>query len=240
MILTPVLKAYKEQTNEEIYLAHLERLPVNDVLAECPYISGFHTIPDVWNDFPNVDVGRAEVMKQADEICKKHDYHLMAEVTLSPTLGKTHKLFRACLELGIVEIDDLTTEVFPTITDEVREQADKFLETLVEPYTFVHRVTGNSPKDLEISLVYQLLQGTPAISIIEYGSNDLLGATLPLGNIPLDLEILSRCESVLCADSFIMHAACAMGIPTKAVFTHTPPAWVVPLHDVPLEILMRV
>lgn len=241
VLLTPVLRQYHQLTGEEIVLAHLKRLPVNDLFENCPYIDGFVQVSDVWNDFPSVEVGRSAVMEEAVSYAKELDCNKIIELTLSPSLGITHKIHRACVELGMPYPKDYTTEIFPNITDEIVEQADKFLEDCTEPYVMAHIKTGNAPKDLKTDWVYQMIGKVKAMSVIEYGSNELLGKTLPLGNIALDMEILSRCERTFCADSFIMHAACALGIPTTAVFTTTPPAWVVPMHGgAPLNILMRV
>lgn len=241
VILTPVLRMYKELTGEEIYLAHLRRLPVQDVLDGCPYLSGFVTISDVWNDFPSVEVGRKAVMQEAQQYAKHFEFEKILELTLSPSMGITHKIHRACHELGIPYPTDYRTEIFPNITEETKAHADRFLSECNEPYIFAHIKTGNSPKDLKADWVYQMLGHVDARSVIEYGSNELLGPTLPLGNIPLEIEILKRCSRVFCADSFIMHAAYTLGIPTTAVFLTTPPAWVVPMFDVPnFEILMRV
>ncbi len=237
--LTPVLRKYKEVTNEDLYLLHLERLPVEDLLKKCPYIEGFHKTKDVWNDFSDIDIGRKEVMKQAQEYADKFGYDKIVEITMSPSLGIAHKIHRAAYELGI-KVDDYRTEIFPKITKKVKERADKFLEKAQEPYIFVHLKTGNPPKDISKELVMQVLGSVSLFQVIEYGSRDIPSHYLPIGDIPLEMEILSRCSQVICADSFIMHAACALGIPTKAIFVHTPVEWVIPLYETPLDVYIKM
>lgn len=237
--LSPVLRKYQEETKDDIYLIHLERLPVEDLFKKCPYISGFHGTKDVWNDFSDINIGRQRVMEQAHKYADEFGYDKVIEVTTSPDLGFVHKVHRAAHELGIT-VEDYTTEIFPNITDEIREQADKFLEKVDEPYVLVHLKTGNSPKDLNREMIAKFLANISPMQTIEYGSRIIPAHHLPLGNIPLEMEILGRCCHVICADSFIMHAACALGIHTQAIFLMTQPEWVIPLHNVSLEIYSKI
>jgi hypothetical protein len=240
ILITPALKAYKkENKDEELYLAHLARLPVHDLLAKCPYIKGFHTVSDVWNDYANVELGREEVMNEALGYANQFGYEKVIELTLSPGLGILHKIHRAAHELGVT-VTDYQTKIYPRSTKKIKAQADKFLEGVHRPLTFIHSKAGNPPKDLPEDIVLQMLGGYAPSSVIEYGSDTIPALKLPLGNIPLEMEILSRCDKVLCADSFIMHAAGALGIPTTAVFLVTPPEWVIPLHDTPLDLFIKV
>lgn len=240
ILITPALKAYKEKNKKEtLYLAHLARLPVHDLLAKCPYIKGFHTVSDVWNDYADVELGREEVMNEALGYANQFGYEKVIELTLSPSLGILHKIHRAARELG-VSVTDYQTKIYPRKTKKIKAQADKFFEGMHTPTTFVHCKAGNPPKDLPEDLVLEMLGPYSPASVIEYGSDMIPAKKLPLGNIALEMEILSRCDSVLCADSFIMHAAGALGIPTKAVFLVTPPEWVIPLHDTPLELYIKV
>ncbi len=238
IIITPALRKYAEEN--EIYLAHLERLPVQDVLAECPYIHGFHTISDVWNDFDgDVEKGRQVVWNEAKEYADKFNYDKVVELTLAPSLGILHKVHRAAHELGIA-ITDYQTEMFPKITPAVKRKATEFLKGLQEPLTFLHTDCGNPPKNVPEDIASGILGPYSPTSLIEYGSHNMPAKHLPLGDIALEMEILSRCDRVVCADSFILHAAGTLGIPTTAVFLSTPPYWVIPLHDSPLEIFIRV
>jgi len=240
ILITPALEAYaKAHPEEEIYLAHLARLPVNDLFTKCPHVKGFFTISDVWNDFENINVGRQEVLKEAKSYADQHKIDKIIELTLSPNLGILHKIHRAAYELQVA-VTDYQTKVYPRITKKIKKEADAFMERVKRPVTFVQAIAGNPPKNLSEDLLRELLGSYNPASVIEYGSNMIPALHLPLGNIPLELEILGRCDNVLCADSFIMHAAGALGIPTKAVFLATPPQWVIPLHDTELEILIRV
>jgi hypothetical protein len=240
IIITPALKAYKEaHKDEELYLAHLARLPVHDLLAKCPYIKGFHTVSDVWNDFPDVEIGREVVMDEAFDYAKQFGYEKVIELTLSPSLGILHKIHRAAHELGVV-VTDYQTKIFPKITKKVKNEADKFMEGVASPTTFVHSKAGNPPKDIPKKVLLSVLGPYQPASVIEYGSTMIPANHLPLGNLALEMEVLSRCHNVVCTDSFIMHAAGALGIPTKAIFMVTPPDWVIPLHDTPLELYIKV
>lgn len=241
IMLGPVLKKYEEIYNEEIYLAHLARLPVYDVFAECPYIRGFHTISDVWNDYPNVEVGREAVWNEARGIAREYGYDNVREVTMAPSLGIVHKMLRAAHELQ-VELDDYTLEIFPAITEDVKKQATAFMRGIKRPATFIAPMAGNPPKNVPSSFLRTILQEREIepTSVIEYESHQFISNHLPLGNIPLEMEILRRCKHVICGDSFIMHAAAAMKKPTTAIFISTPPEWVIPLHDTPIEILAKI
>jgi hypothetical protein len=240
IIITPALKAYKEKNkDEELYLAHLARLPVHDLLAKCPYLKGFHTVSDVWNDYANIEIGREEVMNEALGYANQFGYDKIIELTLSPSLGILHKVHRAAHELG-VSVTDYQTKIFPKITKKIKTQADKFMEQVVSPVTFVHAKAGNPPKNIPENVLLQILGPYVPASVIEYGSELIPAVHLPLGNIALEMEILGRCDKVVCTDSFIMHAAGALGIPTEAIFMVTPPEWVIPLHDTPLDILVKV
>jgi ADP-heptose:LPS heptosyltransferase len=239
IMLTPVLRKYKEVTNEEIYLAHLARLPVQDVLAECPDIGGFHTITDVWNDYPDVEVGREAVWKEARNIAIEHGYDAVKEITMAPSLGITHKMLRAAHELG-VELEDYQTMIWPAITPEIIEQADEFFDRVHTPATFVAAKAGNPPKDIPSNVLQQMLGTIPPENLIEYETRNLIANHLPLGNIPLEMEILRRCAHCISADSFMMHAAASMLVPTTAVFLSTPPEWVIPLHKTQFIILAKI
>jgi ADP-heptose:LPS heptosyltransferase len=240
IIMTPVLKKYREvYPDDHISLTYLKRLPVIELLEDCPYVDEWVPIRDVWNDFASFEVGYEAVLKGLQERALVNMYDEIIPVTMSPQLGITHKIHRAAHELKI-EIDDYKTEIFPHITDEDVKQADEFLEMVEEPYVFVHLKTGNSPKDVKGNTAMKFLEGVSPFQVIEYGSNTLPAFHLPLGNIALEMEILSRCSRVICADSFIMHAAGALGIPITAVFLSTPPEWVIPLHEVPMNIYVRV
>jgi len=238
--LTPVLRRYKEVYPEDfIGLTYLRRLPVPDLLRNCSYVDEWLGISDAWNDYSGFEEGYKAILEEAKIYAKANNYDKIIPVTMSQSLGIPHKIHRAAYELGI-EIDDYRTEIYPQITDEIKEQADKFLAKVQKPYVFVHLITGNPPKDLGKEIILAFLIGKSPFQVIEYGSRILPSNYLPLGNIPLEMEILSRCSKVICADSFIMHAAGALGIPTTAVFTHTPPEWVIPLHNVPLEVFVKV
>jgi hypothetical protein len=240
ILITPALKAYKNKNKKEtLYLAHLARLPVHDLLAKCPYIRGFHTVSDVWNDFANIELGREEVMNEAFGYANQFGYEKVIELTLSPGLGILHKIHRAAHELG-VSVTDYQTQIFPRKTKKIKKQADEYMREVGSPTTFIQAKAGNPPKDLSEELVYQILGEYQPSNVIEYGSDMIPANKLPIGNIALEMEILSRCDNVVCADSFIMHAAGALGIPTKAVFLATPPEWVIPLHETPLELLIKV
>jgi ADP-heptose:LPS heptosyltransferase len=179
------------------------------------------------------------VWKEAKEYADEFGYDKVIELTIAPSLGILHKVHRAAHELGIA-VTDFQTEMFPKITKHTKKKADKFLENMVTPYTFVHMETGNAPKNVPSDIITGILGPYSPNSVIEYGSHNLPAKHLPLGNIALEMEILSRCDRVICADSFIMHAAGTLGIPTQAVFLTTPPYWVIPLHDSPLELFIRV
>jgi ADP-heptose:LPS heptosyltransferase len=240
IVLTPVLRAYKKQhPNDFVGLTYLRRLPIPDLMKKCKYVNEWVAISDAWNDYENFEIGYRTILEEAKVHATANGYDEVIPVTMSPNLGITHKIHRASHELGI-EIEDFQTEIFPRITKKVREQADQFLEKVQEPYVFVHLKTGNSPKDVSKEVAMQFLGGTSPFQVIEYGSNELPSIHLPLGNIPLEMEILSRCSQVVCADSFIMHAACALGIPTKAIYISTPPEWVIPLHSCPLEVYVKI
>ncbi len=240
ILLTPVLRKYKEDNPQtHIGLTFIKRLPVDELLRECSYIDEFFPTADAWNDFPDFNIGFNSVVEEAKACAYRYEYDKVIIVTTSPDIGVTHKIHRAAYELGVI-VDDYTTEIFPTITDEVKEQADKFLENVEEPYVLVHLKTGNAPKDLNREMVAKFLVNISPMQMIEYGSRIIPAHHLPLGNIPLEMEILSRCEHVICADSFIMHAACALDISTQAIFISTPPEWVLPLHNVPLEIYSKI
>ncbi len=239
ILLTPVLRRYKEVTNEEIYLAHLARLPVEDVLAECPDIRGFHTITDVWNDYPDVEVGRQAVWREARHIAKVHGYDNIREITMAPSLGIPHKMLRAAHELGI-EIQDYQTKIWPKITDGVIARADEFFDRVDTPALFVAAKAGNPPKDIPLNLLVNLTKSSPPENMIEYDTRDLVANHLPIGDIPLEMEILRRCTHCITADSFIMHAAAAMMVPTTAVFLSTPPEWVIPLHRTVFNIFAKI
>jgi len=231
ILLTPVLRKYKEEhSGVSIGLAHLRRLPVNDLLEKCPYIDEFFTVSDVWNDFPDFETGFNAVVEEAKVIAQDNEYNTMRVVTTAIETGHVHKIHRAARELNVV-IEDYTTEIFPRVTNEILDQADEFLSKVDGPYVFIHLKTGNPPKDIGKNAVAQFLENISPTQIIEYGSRIIPSNYLPLGNIPLEMEILRRCALVTCADSFIMHAACALGIPTQVIFTMTPPEWVIPLHD---------
>jgi ADP-heptose:LPS heptosyltransferase len=240
ILLTPVLRKYKEENPQtHIGFTHLKRLPVNELLEECPYIDEFFPISDAWNDFPDFNIGFNSVVEEAKAYADKNEYNKVIVITTSPEIGLVHKIHRATHELGIT-IEDYTTEIFPKITGEIKEQADKFLENIDAPYVFLHLKTGNSPKDINRETIANFLVDISPTQTIEYGSRIIPSHHLPLGNIPLEMEILSRCCHVICADSFIMHAACALGIPTQAIFLSTPPEWVIPLHDANIDIYKKV
>ena len=240
ILLTPVLRKYKEDNPEvSIGFTHLRRLPVNELLGGCPYIDEFVPVSDAWNDFGDVNVGFNAVMEEASIYARNNGYGKVTAITTSPNFGITHKIHRAAHELGLA-VSDYKTEIFPKITDDVRMEADKFLESVEEPYVFLHLKTGNPPKDINKGVIANFLSDISPMQTIEYGSKSIPAHHLPLGNIPLEMEILSRCSQVVCADSFIMHAACALGIPTVAIFISTLPEWVIPLHNVNIEIYKRI
>jgi len=240
ILLTPVLRKYKlDSPNNFVGLTHLERLPIPDLMYKCPYVDEFYSVSDVWNQYENIDIGRKEVMKEVQAYANEFGYDKIIEVTMSPQLGITHKVHRAAHELGLA-VSDYKTEIFPKITDDIRAEADKFLEGVEEPYVFLHLKTGNPPKDINKDIIANFLSNVSPMQTIEYGSKSIPAHHLPLGNIPLEMEILSRCSKAVCADSFIMHAACALGVPTIAIFTSTSPEWVVPLHSIDIEIYRKV
>jgi len=239
ILLTPVLRKYKELYPDiSLGMTRLRRLPVPALMEECPYVDQWLEISDPWNDYPTFEEGYEAILNDTKGYAVQFGYEEIIPLTMSPNLGITHKIYRAAKELGI-EVDDFRTEIFPKITEEIKEEADKFLAKVQEPYVFVHFKTGNPPKDISKAAAVQFLYGVSPFQIIEYGTRTLPSNCLQLGNIPLEMEILSRCSKVICADSFIMHAAGALGIPTVAVFVHTPPEWVMPLHDTPMEIYVR-
>jgi len=240
IILTPVLRKYKELNPDDyVGVTYLKRLPVPDLMKKCKYVDEWIPIKDVWNDFENFEIGYKDVLKDITIYAEINNFDEIIPVTMSPSLGITHKIHRAAYELGIT-VDDYHTEIFPRITKKTKEQADKFLENVEEPYLFVHFKTGNSPKDINRDIAIPFLKGYSPTQVIEYGNRTVPAQYLSIGNIPLEMEILSRCSKVVCADSFIMHAAGVFGIPTRAIFTHTPPQWVIPLHDTPLEIFVKI
>ena len=240
ILLTPVLRKYKEENPQtQIGFTHIKRLPVDDLLRNCPYIDEFFATSDAWNDFEGINEGVKAVMNEAIHYAESNGYTQVIPITTSQDTGLVHKIHRAAYELGIT-VTDYKTEIFPDITDEVKAEADKFLETVAEPYVFLHLKTGNPPKDISPPVIGHFLGGISPMQTIEYGSRTIPAHYLPIGNIPLEMEILSRCSLVMCADSFIMHAACALGIPTRALFTSTPPEWVVPLHNVDIHIYRKV
>ncbi len=239
IIVTPALRKYAEETGEELYLAHIERLPVDDLFAKCPYIKGFHKTSDAWNDYDDIDLGRHHVLLEAKEYADKFNYDKIIELTIAPSLGILHKVHRAAHELGIT-VTDYQTEMFPKITKHTKKKATQFLKGMEPPFTFIHMDAGNPPKNVPADVAMGILGPYNPKSVIEYGSNHIPAKHLPIGDIALEMEILSRCDRVICADSFIMHAAGTLGIPTQAVFLITPPYWVIPLHDTPLEIFIRV
>ena len=240
ILLTPVLRKYKEDNPEvSIGFTHLKRLPVNELLEECPYIDEFIPVSDAWNDFENVTVGFNTVMEEAKMHASNNGYDKVTAITTSPNLGITHKVHRAAHELGLA-VSDYKTEISPKITDDVMAEADKFLEAVEEPYVFLHLKTGNPPKDINKDIIATFLSNVSPMQTIEYGSKSIPAHHLPLGNIPLEMEILSRCSKVICADSFIMHAACALGVPTIAIFISTPPEWVISLHNTDIEIYRKI
>ncbi len=240
ILLTPVLRKYKEENPEtHIGFTHLKRLPVNELLRECPYIDEFFPVADAWNDFGDFNIGFEYVIKEARIYADRYGYDKTTVITTSPELGLVHKIHRAAHELGIT-VEDYTTEIFPKITDEVKEEADRFLENIDEPYVFVHLKTGNSPKDINREMIAKFLVNISPTQTIEYGSRVIPAHYLPLGNIPLEMEILGRCYHIMCADSFIMHAACALGIPTQTIFISTMPEWVIPLHNVDISVYKKI
>ena len=240
ILLTPVLKAFKKKyPKDHLGLTYLRRLPVPEVMAKCPYVDEWLPVSDAWNDFGSFDEGFTAVIKEARDYTIVREYDELLPVTMSPDSGITHKIFRAAHELGI-EVKNYKTEIFPKINKKVRKEADKFFRFMEEPYVFIHLKTGNPPKDISREIAVQFLCEHKPHQVVEYGSKELTAHHLPLGNIPLELEILSRCSKVICADSFIMHAAGALGIPTQALFLSTPPEWVIPLHNTPLSIYVSV
>ena len=240
IILTPVLRRYKElYPNVYIGLTYLERLPVPDLMRSCFYIDEWIPVSDAWNSYESFEIGYKAVLEEAKTHARNNDYDEIIPITMSPSLGITHKVHRAAHELGLA-VSDYKTQIFPKITDDVRAEADKFLEAVEEPYVFLHLKTGNPPKDINKDIVANFLSNVSPMQTIEYGSKSIPAHHLPLGNIPLEMEILSRCSKAVCADSFIMHAACALGIPTVAIFTVTPPEWVVPLHSTDIDIYRKV
>jgi ADP-heptose:LPS heptosyltransferase len=210
-----------------------------DLMRNCPYVDEWIPVSDAWNSFESFEIGYKAVLEEAKTYARDNDYDEVVPITMSPQLGLVHKIHRATHELGIT-VEDYTTEIFPKITDEIKEEADKFLEKIDEPYVFVHLKTGNSPKDINREMIAQFLVNISPTQTIEYGSRIIPAHYLPLGNIPLEMEILSRCTHVICADSFIMHAACALGIPTQVIFLSTPPEWVIPLHSASIDIYKKI
>ena len=239
ILLTPVWREYKNQNPDTfVGLTYLRRIPVTDLMKLCPYIDEWFAISNPWGDYENFEEGYLSILDETTKYAEANKYDSIIPVTTSPNIGPAHKIHRAALELSI-EVTDYRTNMYPNITEDIRKQADKFLEKVTPPYVFVHLKTGNPPKDLNEDMVRPFLEKTSPLQVIEYGSHELASYHLPIGSIPLEMEILRRCSKVICADSFIMHAAGALGIPTTAIFIHTPPEWVIPLHDTPLEIYIK-
>lgn len=240
ILLTPVLRKYKG-LNPDVFvgLTHLRRLPVPELLRECPYVDEWLGISDAWNDYESFEIGYKAIVEEAKKYASVLKYDEIIPITMSPQLGIVHKIHRAAHELGIT-VEEYRTEIFPAVTNKEKEMADEFLSVVEKPYIFLHLQTGNAPKNISGSTVEKFLSGVSPMQVIEYGSKIIPAHHLPIGNIPLEMEILSRCSKVVCADSFIMHAAGALGIPTTAVFLLTPPEWVIPLHETPIEVYVKV
>ena len=229
ILLTPVLRKYKEEYPETfIGLTHLKRLPTQELFSECPYIDEFFPISDAWNDFGDFNIGKSKVYIEALAYAEDNNYDKLQEITMNRQIA-IHKIHRAARELG-VRITDYRTKIFPNITEEIKRKADEFLKNVREPYTFIHTKTGNSPKDVGKNIITNFIRGVDTYSLIEYHSNDLGVCHLPIGNIPLEMEILSRCNKVICADSFIFHAAGALEKEMICLYRHAPIEWVLPLH----------
>jgi hypothetical protein len=236
IVITPVIRKYKEDNPDtSIGLAHLGRLPMEDLFKVCPYINDFFGISDVWNDFDNMNIGRATVLMEAKNYADRNDYDNVIEISLHPSLA-IHKLHRAEKEIGVI-VEDYRTEIFPLITDKVRKEADKFLEDVVPPYVFVHRESGSDNRTGSPQLMGTFLGHEDKKSLIEYGSHGMVARHLPIGNIPLEMEILSRCSRVYCVDSFIYHAAYTLEIPTVVLFLQSDYRGVIPLFKADLRII---
>ncbi len=236
ILLTPVIRKFKEDNPEyKIGFAHLGRLPMEDLFKTCPYIDDFFGISDVWNDFEDMELGRATVVMEASNYASKNGYERIAEISLNRSLD-VHKLRRAEKELG-VKVEDYKTEIFPLITDKEKEEADRFLEDITPPYIFVHRISGSDNRSGSPALMNTFMGHENKESLIEYGSHGMVARHLPIGNIPLEMEILSRCARVYCVDSFIYHAAYTLGIPTVALFLQSDYRGVIPLFKTDLRII---
>lgn len=234
--ITPVIRKYKEDNPDvSIGFAYLKRLPMKDLFKACPYIDQFFGISDVWNDFENMNIGRATVLMEAKKYADRNGYDSVIEISLHPTLA-IHKLHRAEKDLGVT-VEDYRTDIFPLITDKEREEADEFLDGMTPPYVFVHRESGSANRSGTPDLMYQFLGDEDKNSLIEYGSYGMVARHLPIGNIPLEMEILSRCARVYCVDSFIYHAAYTLGIPTVVLFLQSDYRGVIPLFKRDLRII---
>lgn len=237
VLLTPVLREYVKQNNIKIALTYLKRLPIPDLFKKCPYISEFIPVSDPWNDFSDINTGRAHVWKEANVWKEEHGYDTIKEVTMHQSIA-THKMIRAAKELN-VKLVDYKTEIFPLSNKQIVKKADKYFDIVQPPYVFVHRIAGNPPKNVPVSAAEKLISsyGFTYKNVIEYGSRGLVARYLPTGDIAVEMEVLKRCSLAICADSFAMHAAVALGVPTAGIFTSTPPAWVIPLHECDFKVV---
>lgn len=234
ILATPALKQYKKDTDAFVGMAIMSRLRSSQILDHCPHVDEVLYTKDMWNDFPNVHVGKGAVIGACRQIGKDKGYD---QVIYIEHPAPKNKITIVADKLGVIP-EDYHTEVY--ISDEDWDKAREIVGELTD-YGFVHDYSPSNvtpPKNLPSGYGKQWLLDNGIKDIVEVGKT--FSATEY--NINVQFAIMYYARAIVLIDSAFYHAAgaldkkidyCYFG-PRKNVYER-----VKPLHPVEQNIIFE-
>ena len=226
-IATAPFKKYKEMYPDRrtgiATLKNRGNVPV-DLLS--PFVDEVvPIIPEPW-DWPEkygkpLEKGRRVAMQLARDYATANKYDKVIDITMAPLIAGL-KGARIAMEIGVYPLDDYTPII--NIPREADDFGKMYISGMMLPIIFYHGVAGNTPKSLPPEYIRSIIDNNKNGTIIECDSAyDERSVKYKPTSIMKTAGILKYVDSVVCIDSIVLHLAHALGKPTDAIFTMTPP-----------------
>jgi len=226
ILATPALRGLKAR-GDFVGFAMQERFRSAELFRHNPNVDELFWTQDVWNDFPNLEEGKASIMKECSHNANMRGYDRVVWVW-HPSSGS--KIIENTMALEVpLEKESLVTDVY--IGPEDWKRADEI--TPEKPYGFVQTKTGVPAKDLP--------EGWGAAWLKEHHGLDRVvevGKTFRHDefNINVQFALMAKARAMCVPDSVFFHAACAMCKKIDLVYFAPGREWIYnrvrPIHDV--------
>ena len=205
ILLTPAIREFHKATGHKVHVATLQRFESAKFFDNNPYVDKIFYTKDAWHDYPNSQIGFAELYKEWKTFAQQNNFGGIVMPMHSHPVSKIELNFKF---LGVHNSEHYQAEIHTTQEDV--DKAASIISSTVgdQPFGFIQTNTGVEQKDLPQGYGEQWLRDNNDLSAFIEVGKDFPALEY---NINIQFEIMRKASAVCLPDSVFYHACHAIG-----------------------------